>query len=199
MGWVGNSDVLSSCWYCSLSNPYFFVTAAVVEGTIFCAHAGLSPQLYDLDLVSLRDKLSSIFTNFFREKKLFNNSLKSIEVSKRSFLENFCFNSNLDKCRVRYQFPRLKLRYIHRDCILKAWSKLQLAFFSLFLDNECFEGKVPIKYNNMIHQITTNRCWKRLICKQHITQMYLYFGCFYAYVKGMKTTCMVFISSFWGK
>ena len=29
-----------------------FLTAAVVEGTIFCAHAGLSPQLYDLDLVS---------------------------------------------------------------------------------------------------------------------------------------------------
>jgi hypothetical protein len=29
----------------------FFVSAAVVEGTIFCAHAGLSPQLYDLDLV----------------------------------------------------------------------------------------------------------------------------------------------------
>ena len=28
-------------------------SAAVVEGTIFCAHAGLSPQLYDLDLVSL--------------------------------------------------------------------------------------------------------------------------------------------------
>lgn len=25
--------------------------AAVVEGTIFCAHAGLSPQLYDLDLI----------------------------------------------------------------------------------------------------------------------------------------------------
>ena len=23
-----------------------------MEGTIFCAHAGLSPQLYDLDLVS---------------------------------------------------------------------------------------------------------------------------------------------------
>lgn len=25
--------------------------AAVIEGTIFCAHAGLSPQLYDLDLI----------------------------------------------------------------------------------------------------------------------------------------------------
>ena len=29
-----------------------FIPAAVIEGTIFCAHAGLSPQLYDLDLVS---------------------------------------------------------------------------------------------------------------------------------------------------
>ena len=27
-------------------------TASVIEGTIFCAHAGLSPHLYDLDLVS---------------------------------------------------------------------------------------------------------------------------------------------------
>lgn len=27
-------------------------SASVIEGTIFCAHAGLSPQLYDLDLVS---------------------------------------------------------------------------------------------------------------------------------------------------
>ena len=26
-------------------------TASVIEGTIFCAHAGLSPHLYDLDLV----------------------------------------------------------------------------------------------------------------------------------------------------
>ena len=84
LGRVGNSDVLSSCWYCSLSNPYFFVTAAVVEGTIFCAHAGLSPQLYDLDLVSLRDKLSSIFTKFFKGKKssstIAKNPLKYLEV-----------------------------------------------------------------------------------------------------------------------
>ena len=72
---IGNTHFLGSCWYCSLSNHYFFVSAAVVEGTIFCAHAGLSPQLYDLDLVSLRDKLSSIFTKFFEEKKkFFNNS-----------------------------------------------------------------------------------------------------------------------------
>ena len=31
---------------------YFLFTASVIEGTIFCAHAGLSPHLYDLDLVS---------------------------------------------------------------------------------------------------------------------------------------------------
>ena len=37
----------------SLSSVF---AAAVVEGTIFCAHAGLSPQLYDLDLVSLWDQ-----------------------------------------------------------------------------------------------------------------------------------------------
>ena len=33
-------------------NETFSFAAAVIEGTIFCAHAGLSPQLFDLDLVS---------------------------------------------------------------------------------------------------------------------------------------------------
>ena len=35
-----------------ISFAIFVATAAVVEGTIFCAHAGLSPELSDLDLVS---------------------------------------------------------------------------------------------------------------------------------------------------
>ena len=46
--------VVGAFWapFCLFFLNRLFLLAAVVEGTIFCAHAGLSPQLYDLDLVS---------------------------------------------------------------------------------------------------------------------------------------------------
>ena len=39
---------------------YFLFTASVIEGTIFCAHAGLSPHLYDLDLVSTQPQTNTV-------------------------------------------------------------------------------------------------------------------------------------------
>ena len=55
--------------------------AAVVEGTIFCAHAGLSPQLYDLDLVSKMVNISHF------GKKLWN---RELHISILTFVNIFC-------------------------------------------------------------------------------------------------------------